>query len=103
MSRTAYKAVHRTPVKFHAVKPIVHTATLKLPIPPLPDRSMLEPQPEPDCTFRGPLSSPATAEEMRMKLDYEQQCYRQAESITRDRLKQLQSSIDNTIKAISRR
>jgi len=53
---------------------------------PLPDRSLLNPLPEPDCTFRGPLSNPVTAEEMRMKLDYEQQCYRHAEAIVRTRL-----------------
>src|SRR5258708_235216 len=55
----------------------------------LPDRSLLQRQPEPDCAFRGPLSKPITAEETRMKLDYEQQCYRQAESIVRTRLQQL--------------
>jgi hypothetical protein len=57
------------------------------------DRSLLEPQGEPDCKFKGPLSNPITAEEMRMKLDYEQQCYRQAEEIVRARLQQLQDSV----------
>src|SRR5882724_9203433 len=38
----------------------------------LPDRSLLQRQSEPDCAFRGPLSNPITAEETRMKLDYEQ-------------------------------
>ena len=60
----------------------------------LPERSLLQPQPEPDCAFKGSLSNPATAEEMRMKLDYEQQCYRQAEAIVRTRLQQLQNSLD---------
>jgi hypothetical protein len=54
---------------------------------PLPDKSLLEPEREPDCTFKGPPSTPTTAEEMRMKLDYEQQCYRQSGSITRERMK----------------
>ena len=40
---------------------------------PLPDPSLLEPQPEPDCKFKDALSNPITAEQMRMKLDYEQQ------------------------------
>ncbi len=60
---------------------------------PLADRSLLERQPEPDCTFRGPVSSPITSEELRMKLDYEQQCYRQAESIVRTRLQRLQNAV----------
>ena len=29
---------------------------------PLPDRSLLEPEREPDCTFKGPPSTPTTAE-----------------------------------------
>ena len=70
---------------------------------PLPDRSLLEPQPEPDCKFKDALSNPITAEQMRMKLDYEQQCYRQAEEIARTRLQQLQDSIGKTIRAIEQR
>jgi len=66
----------------------------------LPDRALLQRQPEPDCAFRGPLSNPVTAEETRMKLDYEQQCYRQAEFIVRARLQQLQDSVGETIKTI---
>jgi hypothetical protein len=70
---------------------------------PLPDRALLERQGEPDCAFRGPISNPATAEETRMKLDYEQQCYRQAEFIVRARLNQLQESVDETVRAASQR
>ena len=70
---------------------------------PLPDRSLLEPQPEPDCKFKDTLSNPITAEQMHMKLDYEQQCYRQAEEIVRTRLQQLQDSIGKTIRAIEQR
>jgi len=66
----------------------------------LPDQALLQRQPEPDCAFRGPLSNPVTAEETRMKLDYEQQCYRQAEVIVRARLQQLQDSVHETIKTI---
>jgi hypothetical protein len=64
---------------------------------------LLEPQPEPDCKFKDALSNPITAEQMRMKLDYEQQCYRQAEEIARTRLQQLQDSIGKTIRAIEQR
>ena len=93
-SRTAKRTVQNRAF----AKQTVQTGALKSPTL-LPDRSLFEPQPKPDCTFKGPLSNPVTADEMRMKLDYEQQCYRQAESITRDRLQQLQSSVDKTIAA----
>jgi len=58
---------------------------------------LLEPPPEPDCKFKDALSNPIAPEQMRMKLDYEQQCYRQAEEIVRTRLRQLQDSIGKTI------
>jgi hypothetical protein len=61
---------------------------------------LLERQAAPDCAFRGPLSNPATPDETRMKLDYEAQCYRQAEFIVRERLLQLQDSVDETIRAV---
>jgi hypothetical protein len=61
--------------------------------PPLVNKSLLRPQPEPDCAFKGPPSNPITNEDIRMKLDYEQQCYRQAESIARERLQKLQDAV----------
>ena len=70
---------------------------------PRPDRSWLVPQAPPDCGFKGPLNNPMTAEETRIKLDYEQQCYRQAETITRARLQQLQDSISDASKPTNRR
>jgi hypothetical protein len=92
ISRATDRAVHaKTVLKSGSTKKIVHART-KSPIP-LADRSLLQPLPKPDCTFKGPLSNPITAEEMRMKLDYEQQCYRQSESIARERLQQLQDAV----------
>jgi hypothetical protein len=73
-----------------------HLARVSKPQLPLADRSLLERQPEPDCAFRDTLSNPATSEEMRMKLDYEQQCYRQSEAIARARLEQLQNAIEHS-------
>jgi hypothetical protein len=70
---------------------------------PRPDQSLLEPQPPPDCAFKGPLSNPPTAEETRMKLDYEQQCYRQSEMIVRTRLEQLQKAIEEATAPTNRR
>ncbi len=37
---------------------------------------------------------------MLMKLDYERQCYRQAEMIVRNRLQRLQGAVDETIKVV---
>lgn len=78
-----------------SAKPVRQVDTISTAALPRPDRALLRRQPEPDCAFRGPVSS---AEEMRQKLDYEQQCYRQAESIARARLEQLQDSVQEMIK-----
>ena len=69
---------------------------------PLPDRALLQRQAEPDCTFRGTVSSPMTAEEILQKLDYEQQCYRQSEMNVRGRLHALQDAVEDTIEAVER-
>jgi len=78
--------------------PRVRTARI-----PLPSPALLQHQPAPDCAFRGLVSTPPTAEEIRQKLDYEQQCYRQAETNVRGRLDQLQDSVQETIKAVRQR
>jgi hypothetical protein len=75
---------------------------------PLPQINTISPallrrQPEPECAFRGPVSDPITAEEERQKLDYEQQCYRQAETIVRARLEHLQDSVREMIKVARQR
>ncbi|MET0195032.1 MAG: hypothetical protein ABW200_16860 [Hyphomicrobiaceae bacterium] len=77
------------------------------------DRALLETPPEPDCGVQNSPGRPQTASAarevttqsipdstgdpnadlaMRIKLEYERECYRQAEARTRDRLKQLQTS-----------
>jgi len=104
------------------------TAKIKSKIPqiPLPDRALLEAPAEPDCgAAQGPrrpgrpesatatagLATPTAAEEgaandanadlaLRIKLEYERECYRQAEARMRDRLKQLQASTTQTVKAV---
>ena len=63
---------------------------------PLPEASLLSPQPEPICE-----TTDTNADE-RHKLDYERQCYRHAEMIVRDRLQLLQKSVDAAIGAIRR-
>lgn len=86
-------------VKYVKRKPTSRMLTARARIP-LPDRTLLQRQPEPDCTFRGTISSPMTVEELRQKLDYEQQCYRQSESNVRLRLHSLQDAVEDTIKAV---
>jgi hypothetical protein len=63
------------------------------------DPALLRRQPKIDCAFRGPVSDPITTEEMRQKLDYEQQCYQAAERIVRARLEALQNAVQKTIRA----
>lgn len=70
---------------------------------PLPSQARLQRQPVPDCAFKGQVSTPPTAEETGQRLDYEQQCYRQAEIIVRGRLHRLQDSVHEMIKAVRQR
>jgi hypothetical protein len=80
------------------------------PAMPLPRRTLLTPPPEVDCTFKdssdaadgAPRPTPAEAiAAVRMKLDYERQCYRHNEIILRNGLEQLQAAVGETIKAIT--
>jgi hypothetical protein len=82
-------------------KPLARASVSRAEIP-LPDRALLQRQPEPDCGFRG-TGSPMTAEEILQKLDYEQQCYRQSEANARGRLHALQDAAEGTIKAVEGR
>ena len=65
---------------------------------PLPGRTLLTPQPEPDCEIK--TTEPETDD--LTKREYEAYCYRHAEMIVRDRLELLQSSVDKTINAVKR-
>jgi hypothetical protein len=79
----------------HSGRQVETVSKAAMSLPP----AQLRRQPEPDCTFRGPVSHPITAEETRQKLDYEQQCYRASERIVRARLEQLQDSVQRMIKS----
>jgi hypothetical protein len=58
-----------------------------------PNRALLVSQPAPDCEFRGTeLKTVDPDQWARLKLDYERQCYQQAEKKVRDRLRLLQAS-----------
>lgn len=64
---------------------------------PLPSRTLLTPQAQPNCEYRHALGGDDAA---RAKLDYERQCYRHYEMIARHRLVLLQVSVEKTIRAV---
>jgi hypothetical protein len=58
-----------------------------------PNPALLASQPAPDCEFRvTELKTVDPDQWARLKLDYERQCYQQAEKRVRDRLRLLQAS-----------
>ena len=58
-----------------------------------PDRALFAPQPAPDCGFgRSNLKTLDPDRWARLKLEYERKCYKHAEKIARDRLRQLQAA-----------
>jgi hypothetical protein len=58
-----------------------------------PDPALLSPQPAPDCEFnRSDLKTVDPVEWARLKIEYERQCYQDAEKAARDRLALLQTS-----------
>ena len=67
----------------------------------LPDPELLKRQSAPDCQFK---SAPSADDDVTlrtiMRLDYEQQCYRQSESILRARMERLQDAIGKTIESL---
>jgi hypothetical protein len=77
----------------------------------MPDRALLTAQPEPDCEVKPTASDAAKSAEqsdpkvglaLRIKLEYEKECYRKAEVRVRDRLKRLQASTAELIRAEKR-
>jgi hypothetical protein len=69
----------------------------------LPDPTLLTPIPEPDCAYKNAVSFPPLPDEVRQKLDYEAQCWRQAEGIVRARLTALQDAVRQMIKGTASR
>jgi hypothetical protein len=73
----------RAPEPYRYAEPIVRR----------PDPALLLPQLEPDCAFkRSDFKTVDPAEWARLKIEYERQCYRDAEKAARDRLALLQTS-----------
>jgi len=58
-----------------------------------PDPALLAPQPSPNCEFkRADIKAVDADEWARLKIEYERQCYQEAEKAARERLSQLQGS-----------
>jgi len=61
------------------------------------DLALLAPQPAPDCNFDEPVAKTVDQDQWaRLKLDYERQCYQNAEKIVRERLVSLQHAVGST-------
>lgn len=75
---------------------------------PMPEGALLQPLPAPRCEQRNAAKVDANAdakasddaEALRAKLDYERQCYRHAEIIARGKLRNLQTSVAQTMVAL---
>jgi hypothetical protein len=69
-----------------------------------PDPTLLAPQPAPDCEFkRADVKAVDPNEWARLKIDYERQCYQDAEKVARDRLRLLQASSTCEIDSVQHR
>jgi hypothetical protein len=69
----------------------------------LPEPELLEHQAAPDCEFKSAAQADSEIARRAMKLDYEQQCYRQSEAILRARMERLQDAVGKTIESLKRR
>jgi len=94
---------------------------------PLPERALMQPRGEPACELEAPQDKSSEAAEqtrpparewepnrkqgqgdanaalgLRIRLEYERDCFRRAELQTRDRLHRLQTAVGKTIKTVKR-
>jgi len=65
----------------------------------LPEPELLVHQAAPDCEFKSSVEADTDALRV-IKLDYEQQCYRQSESILRARMERLQDAVSKAIQSL---
>ena len=69
-----------------------------------PDLALLSPQPAPDCEFkRSDLKTVDPDEWARLKVEYERQCYQDAEKAARERLALLQTASTCEIEPVRQR
>jgi hypothetical protein len=61
--------------------------------PPMPQPAYCQPNPQPDCQFKGStLKTVDAAEFARLKLAYERRCIRHAERVERERMRELHAA-----------
>jgi len=85
--------VKATPVRAAAPARRYSERTYAKPVIRRPDAALLAPQPAPDCELtRSGTSAVDPNEWSRLRLEYERQCYQDAEKEARERLSQLQAS-----------
>jgi hypothetical protein len=88
----------RHQVKAAPVRTVARTrryseASYSKPLIRRPDATLLAPQPAPDCEFnRTDIRAVDPNEWARLKIEYERQCYQDAEKAARERLSKLQAS-----------
>lgn len=105
------------PYSYYTPASTTRTSSVTITKVPRPDRALMEAPKEPDCggasekkpvAAAGKGAQEASGEDanadlaLRIKLEYERECYRQAEARMRERLKQLQASTTQTIKAVDK-
>ena len=66
----------------------------------LPEPELLVHQAAPDCEFKSAVQTDNDLALRIIKLDYEQQCYRQSESILRARMERLQDAVSKAIQSL---
>jgi hypothetical protein len=97
--------------------PPARRAAREAPPIPLPPKALLTAQPVPDCEAKSSEPTPAqqvgsdapapaqsdaeAALALRIRLEYERECYRRAERRVRERLQQLQAATRDTLKALN--
>jgi hypothetical protein len=69
---------------------------------PLPEPELLERQTAPDCEFNSTARVDDEVAFRAMKLDFEQQCYRQSVFIRRARMERLQDAVSKMIESMNR-
>jgi hypothetical protein len=69
----------------------------------LNDPDLLKRQMAPDCEFKSTVQADSELALCALKLDYEQQCYRQSESILRSRMERLQDAVTKIIESLNSR
>jgi hypothetical protein len=93
--------VRATPVRAHRHTEPRRHAELRI---RRPDPTLLAPQLAPDCEFkRTDVKAVDQNEWARLKIDYERQCYQEAEKAARDRLRLLQASSTCEIDSVQHR